>query len=90
MFLADFLSRNFLNTGNNEEDTTFTETVLSVNMSDEKKELFKLETGNDPVLKEILFYNEKGWPKDSSKIHDNLKFYFKIKNDLFIEDNLIY
>lgn len=90
LFLADFLSRNFLETGNKEEDTTFTETVLSVNMSDEKRELFKRETGNDPVLKDILFYNKNGWPKDSSKIHDHLKFYFKIKSDLFIEDSLIY
>lgn len=84
LYLADFLSRN------SEQDNTFSETVLSINMSDEKKELFVKETGNDPVLSKILFYTRYGWPKDKSKVEDNLKHFYKMKNDIFTEDNLIY
>ena len=90
MYIADCLSRNFVVTGNKEEDTSFTKTVLSINISSNKIEDFKRTTMNDPILKAILNYCQRGWPNHQSKVPETVRSYYKFRNDIIAENGILY
>lgn len=90
LYLADYLSRDFLETKNEEEDKTFIETVLSLDISDQKLEIFKTETLKDPVLGNLIEFCLNGWPKDKTKLKDDLKYYFKFRNEIFLENGVLF
>lgn len=55
MHVVNYLSRHFRNTNNDEEDTSLTELLLSVSMTDSKKRIFQIEIEKDESLKNIIF-----------------------------------
>lgn len=90
LHLADFLSRYFLDDNIGEEEKVFNESVLSINVSDEKVKLFQKETLADSSLKVLLKYSQEGWPKDKSKVKEEAKFFFKLKDDILVENGIVY
>lgn len=90
MHIADYLSRYFENTGDEEEDKSITEAVLTINVTKERISLFQNETENDVVLKDIKQLTLKGWPNDKSKLNPNVRFYHKYRNDILLEDGILF
>lgn len=90
LHLADYLSRYFLDSNICEEEKVFTESVLSINVSEEKVRLFQKETIADSTLKVLLKYAQEGWPNDRSKVIEQAKFYFKMRNDILVENGIVY
>lgn len=92
--IGDFLSRCNIET-KEEEDLTMRDVVHSVGVksikfSVEKLEQFQKETNEDKNLRLIKEYYYNGWPKRIEEIHNELKHLIKIKNDIEIEDELVY
>ncbi|KAK3932700.1 hypothetical protein KUF71_002670, partial [Frankliniella fusca] len=89
MYLADLLSRNFIEDPV-EDDPEMVEVVHEVtsNLSfpagwmDE----LKLETGRDVGLKSVMGYYQNGWPKSKEKPTPESMSYWKLQNDIFVED----
>lgn len=90
LHIADYLSRYYENTNRSEEDTTITEAVLSINASDERVESFRNETEKDKILKQVKLFCIKGWPKDDSKLRDEIKFYFNLRNEILIDKDILF
>lgn len=90
LYIADYLSRNHLETGNSEEDKAFTQAVLSLSLSSKREEQFRTATSNDAVFKSVSDFCLKGWPSDKSKVPLNVRQYFKIKDDIFLENGVLF
>lgn len=89
MHISDFLSRNFLAVeGETVEDIN--EMVHSVNVSDRRRLEIEEQTKEDTDLQVIRSYCVQGWPKDKTKVPENIKAYYKLRNDIFYEDNLLF
>jgi len=89
MYLSDYLSRHYLEI-KSEEDKSLSEVIHSINMSDEKIELFKNETSKDAVLKHLIEACKKGWPSHKSKVKDEIKFYYKLRNEIILDNGILY
>lgn len=87
--IADYLSRYSMK-NEEEEETTLNENVLSINVSDDKKKEFQEETQNDSTLKVLKEYCKNGWPINKSKCAENAKFFFKMRNDIYLEDDILF
>ena len=90
LHIADYLSRNFIETGNEQEDRVISESVLSLSISNKREEQFKTETESDENFKTILKYCHEGWPGDISKVPNQIKEYFKLRNDILSENGILY
>ena len=90
MHIADYLSRHFREVGDSEEDSTFFETVLSINMSNEKHEIFEKELLKDETLKIVANFCKNGWPVHKSKVLDSVKIFYKNKNEIILENNILF
>lgn len=88
--LADYLSRYMIESDENVEDKSMTESVLSINVSDERKQELQKETDDDPILKEIKSYCKIGWPNHKSKCPPEQRYFHRLKDDIFIEDDLLF
>lgn len=88
--LADYLSRYMKLSDESVEDKTITDAILSINVSDERKLEMQKETENDDVLKQIKEYCKVGWPTDKRNCPENLRYWFKIRNDITVEDSLLF
>lgn len=92
LYVADYLSRNYSNE-KVEEDVEMCEFVHSVEkhlrMSETRKEQFKKLTIEDCNLKKVLEFYEKGW--DTKQCNSaELKIYYKLQNDIHVNNNLIF
>lgn len=90
LHLADYLSRYFLENKSSEEENVFTESVLSIDVSEEKILRFQNESKEDETLKLLLTMCQVGWPNDKSKVDDKIKLYFKMREEIFVEDGILY
>lgn len=88
--LADYLSRYMIQVGEEAEDKTLTESVLSINVSDERKKQFQEQTEKDENLKLIKDFCKNGWPKEKSKCPVQLKYFYKLRNDIILDDDLLF
>lgn len=88
--LADYLSRYMRQTTDSEEDKTITQAILSINVSDERKKEMQKETENDSILKQIKLYCQHGWPNNKSKCPNEIRYFYRLKDDIFLEDNLLF
>lgn len=89
--MADYLSRYNLSTGNREEDVEIKEAILSINVTDKKKEEFRTTIEEDVEVLKLLYEQiKRGWPKEKEKDNDLIKFYYKFKNELYIDEGLIF
>lgn len=74
MFIADLLSKN--NITEKVEDKTLkdvvhTAEITQIKFSQEKSDEFKSAVLNDPTLKKVIEYYQKGSPKNKSNFHNN-------------------
>ena len=61
-----------------------------MNISSERLQLFRNEIRTYKSSKEIKNFLLEGWPHDKRKIPDDLKVYWKHRNDLTIENDIIF
>lgn len=102
MFISDFLSRSFLPDNRINEETKFDQelnsevichveiTMNNLPISEEKKNLIKIKTQEDPTLLILTKYINNGWPKHKKDVHLALVPFWPFKNDLNIIDGLIF
>ena len=89
--IADYLSRYT----NNDVKVNFEEEVMkqmvhTVSISDEKLMVYQNETSNDSVMKLLIDYYQKGWPSDKTKVPDDVKNYYKLRNDIYVSQGLVF
>ncbi|XP_034242986.1 uncharacterized protein LOC117646259 [Thrips palmi] len=93
MFIADPLSRSF-NKDPVADDPTMEEVVHSFTTSLPisaalQQDLVNL-TAEDPTLRKLHQHVVTGWPSKTTQVSDEVVPYFKIRDDLFYEDGLMY
>ncbi|XP_050533909.1 uncharacterized protein K02A2.6-like [Daktulosphaira vitifoliae] len=92
MYVADLLSRNYIKRDVTGEtivnDVVHAISEIQINFSNDKEDEFKRNTGNDEVLKQIMEFCKKGWLK--VKCEGELKHYWKLRNEIYLENGLIY
>ncbi|XP_063901524.1 uncharacterized protein K02A2.6-like [Zophobas morio] len=91
MFVADYLSRSFLNEIEPDSvDFTVHTLQKEIVISDEKQNQIKEETKNDQDLKQILHFYEHGWPNNVKQYSKVVKHFWKIKHDITVNNGIIY
>lgn len=90
LYIADYLSRYFEKKDQIGEIPDLSELVHSLNISHEKKEIYKIETDKDAVLNKLKAYLNDGWPSRKKEVAESCRFYWKFMNDLVIDDNLVF
>lgn len=95
LLVADALSRNFesnyskFDHFDKEVEAHVSLIVSCLPISNDKMLLFQKETATDAELQLVISYVTQGWPcKDLLPV--NLQFYYKIRNDLFVANNLLF
>lgn len=89
LFVADLLSRNY-SKDSEPEITDLSEMVHSINVSDEKLLEMKKAVEEDTVMMKLRDLVLSGWPKTKRSVPDDIKFYWNVRDDLFLEDGLIF
>lgn len=87
--IADYLSRHFID-DDTPEDESISEAILTINVSDEKRIEFQRETESDDQLKKVKQYCKAGWPNDKSKCNTDVKMFYKLRNEIVLEDDLLF
>ena len=92
MHLADTLSRAYLPTEGNLQDREFEyiNMVSYLPIAEERLEEIRRETRNDPSLQELKCVITLGWPEDKSKVAPQVHPFFSIRDELTIQDGLIF
>lgn len=88
--IADYLSRYYMKHEDNDIENELTNAVLSINVGDERKTEFQRETELDPILRGLKQYCLNGWPQNKSKCFENVKFFYKMRNDIMIDDDILF
>lgn len=93
MYVADFLSRNYIKREEKSEDImsdiVHTLGELEIKFENNKESQFKLATLNDEVLNQIIGYLKNGWPKKCTS-RKELKYFYKLKNEIMLENEMLY
>lgn len=95
MFIADLLSRNYLECNSTDESYMF-EVIHCVGLAkylqctNEQREIFITETKSDPDLSLLLNYTLNGWPDNLKSVPDDLKFYWKLRSDITIDEGMLF
>lgn len=91
LYVADLLSRYYDKDEQTSEIDDLNEVVVhSLNISESKIKEFQTETEIDPVLRELKSTVRTGWPSDKKKVNELVKPYFKLQDDIFLEDELLF
>ncbi|GBL65032.1 Transposon Ty3-I Gag-Pol polyprotein, partial [Araneus ventricosus] len=94
MFLADTLSRAFPVNETVNDDPEMLNIVHAISkhlpMSEKRIMQFKRETELDPELQIVVKYIQEGWPQSCKKVDNSVKLYYKVKNDLYINEGLLF
>ncbi|GFX92973.1 uncharacterized protein K02A2.6 [Trichonephila clavipes] len=94
MFLADTLSRAFPASETVRDDPEMLNIVNTISkhlpMREKRREQFKKETEFDPELQIVVKYIKEGWPKSYKNVDNSVKTYYKIKNNIYIQEELLF
>ncbi|KAE8742110.1 hypothetical protein FOCC_FOCC012384 [Frankliniella occidentalis] len=93
MYVADLLSRSYIK-DEVADDPAMEEVMHSLTTSlpvsgPLRRDLVKF-TEQDSTLQSICHHLKKGWPSKTSQLSDNLIPYFKIRDQLFLEDGILF
>ena len=92
MFLTDLLSRDYLDEPV-EDDPEMIEVVHEVTthlqVSPQIKDDLVKGTAEDTGLQAVMRYYQNGWPSNRKNIIPSAQQYWKLKNDLFVEEGLV-
>lgn len=64
--------------------------IKCLDVSNERVENIQLETANDPSLQTLVKFIANGWPKNIRDVPENIKMYFKYKDELSAQQGLIF
>lgn len=90
MFIADLLSRDYIKDEETDTIAGLDGLVHSINVSEEKMLKFQEETDRDSVMSELKKIILEGWPKFKKMLPENVKSFWKFKENLFLENNIIF
>ncbi|GBM78866.1 hypothetical protein AVEN_157824-1 [Araneus ventricosus] len=94
MFLADTLSRAFPVNETVNDDPEMLNIVHTISkhlpMSEKRIMQFKRKTELDPEFQIVVKYIQEGWPKSCKNVDNSVKLYYKVKNDLYINEGLLF
>lgn len=90
MHIADHLSRSYLTDEISTDFAEYEDVVHSINISTDKLKEFKYYTKNDYILNELTKVFKVGWPKDKNKIKDEIRPYWKFRNEIYVDDDIVY
>lgn len=81
MYIADLLSRSFINKKIKDD----------ASLSKERLKELKTKTQEDPTLSKVKIYCEYGWPEKCKQFLDaELLTFFKVKSELYVKNYFIY
>lgn len=93
MLVADLLSRSYIKT-NVQDDPEMLHVVHTVYnnlpISNDKKLAFQKAIDSDPVLCQIKQYCESQWPRSDKKLTNDLKMYYKLREQIYLCNNLLF
>lgn len=94
LYIADTLSRAYLtgNAGIVEPEFDFTVHALVCRLVGTEDRKIKLQEGTktDPILLKVMEMCTSEWPKDNKSLVDDLKHYWKLRNEIFLFDGLLF
>ncbi|RYE25774.1 MAG: hypothetical protein EOP45_04445 [Sphingobacteriaceae bacterium] len=90
LYIADLLSRYYNKEDKTHEIEDLNEFVHTINITDERKEDFKKALQEDKCLSELKKVLLNGWPTDKKPLNEEVKSYWKHRNDLILDDDLIF
>lgn len=90
LYIADLLSRYFDKNNKVSDIDDIDELVHSLNCSNNKKIEFQKETENDTVLKKLKNVIIEGWPRNKNCLDDELRVYYRMKDELYVDDGIIF
>ena len=91
MFLADTLSRAFLTEVHScQSDLEDIDHTRSLSITDERLQQFEHVSRDDPVLQELHKIIARGWPENKSEIAEFLHAYYDFRDELTIQDGLVF
>ena len=90
LYLADTLSRAFLNDCNDSEPEMHVLAVQTVRIPDQRTEAIRKATISDDECAILIPYILDGWPDHRYQVHDEAKVYFDVRDTLSYEDGAIY
>lgn len=77
MHIAYHLSRSYIKNDDANEFTEYADVVHTINVSDDKQKLIRVETAKDTVLNELINIYSRGWPNNKKFIPDCVKVFWK-------------
>ena len=92
MFIADTLSRAFLDNENETEcaDLENTDVVNHINISVDRLKDIRDETAKDSVLQTLEEVIVSGWPNNIKHVKHEIQPYFHIRDELTVENGIIF
>lgn len=95
MHIADLLSRSYLEEVDEDQSYMF-EVVHCIGLAthlqctdDQKQEIIR-ETDKDEELVQLTAFTMNGWPTNTSNLSENLKYFFKLRDNITIDQKLIF
>lgn len=88
--IADLLSRNVDQETEPEDTSDLNEVVHSISVSEKRALEIKTETENDDILRKVKYYCLNGWPTQSSKVPEVIRYYYKFRDNLYCEDDILF
>lgn len=94
MYVADLLSRSYINECDEDdflrEIVHCVKAIRHIQVTDSKLKQFQECTVRDPVLNVIMSFCKNGWPSDKKDVPAEVRFYFKLRSDIFVEDDIVF
>lgn len=98
LYIADLLSRGCENEENisSEEDwiSEIVHEVASNNyqlqVTSRRKKILEEETAKDKTLQHLVKYYMNGWPANSKDVPEEIKIYYKFKDEIYVSGNLVF
>lgn len=90
MYIADFLSRYYNKEDKSPEIEDLNEFVHTINVTDERIGDFRKALVEDKCLSELRKVLIDGWPQDKRQLDEEVKYYWKHRNDLILDNDLIF
>jgi len=88
--LADYLSRYVNEKEKNIEDKSMNESVLTINVSDERMNELQKETNDDEILKKVKEYCIIGWPTNKEKCPEALRYFYRMRNEIILDNDILF
>lgn len=91
MHIADLLSRSFSqNNVEYEDEDGIKDVIHSVDISEGNREKLREGIDRDEVLNGLKKFCLNGWPTNKKLIPEALRVYFKNRNEIYVEDDLLF